>query len=96
MNKADKMKRILLRLINFGKRLPLVIKSIKKIYRYGGYTTVNIATVKYGQILKGKKILITGGSSGIGLSIAQRCLEEGATVVITGRDENKLKQAPRL
>lgn len=70
-----------------------MIKSLKKIYRYGGYTTVNVSKVNYGQILKGKKILITGGGAGIGLSIAKRCLEEGATVVITGRNENKLREA---
>jgi len=75
------------------KMIFLMIKSLKKIYRYGGYTTVNVSKVNYGQILKGKKILITGGGAGIGLSIAKRCLEEGATVVITGRNENKLREA---
>lgn len=71
----------------------LMIKSLRKIYRYGGYTTVNVSKVNYGQILKGKRILITGGGAGIGLSIAKKCLEEGATVVITGRNENKLREA---
>ncbi|NQU85316.1 MAG: SDR family oxidoreductase [Mariniphaga sp.] len=87
------MKRILLRLINFGKKLPLVIKSIKKIYRYGGYTAINIASINYGEILKEKKVLITGGSTGIGLSIAKKSLQVGATVVITGRNDDKLKKA---
>ncbi len=32
--------------------------------------------------LKGKRILITGGASGIGLASVERCLEEGASVVI--------------
>ncbi len=71
--------------------MSLVVKSIKKIYKYGGYSTVNIANINYGAILKGKKILVTGGGSGIGLSIAKKCLQEGATIVITGRNENKLK-----
>jgi 3-oxoacyl-[acyl-carrier protein] reductase len=64
---------------------------LRQVYRYGGYTTANIAYINHGAILKGKKILITGGSSGIGLSIARKCLNEGATVIITGRNDSKLK-----
>ena len=36
-------------------------------------------------MLVGKNALITGGTSGIGLAIAQRFLCEGANVVVTGR-----------
>ncbi len=42
--------------------------------------------------LKNKIALITGGSSGIGLAIAKLFLQEGANVVITGRDQSKLKK----
>lgn len=41
--------------------------------------------------LKGKTILITGASSGIGRETAIVCSKMGATVVITGRNENRLK-----
>lgn len=37
-------------------------------------------------------ILITGGSSGIGLALAKRFLSLNNTVIITGRDEKKLTQ----
>ncbi|HEY2304651.1 MAG TPA: SDR family oxidoreductase [Streptosporangiaceae bacterium] len=37
-------------------------------------------------VLEGKRALVTGGTTGLGLAIAGRFLEEGARVVITGRD----------
>lgn len=42
--------------------------------------------------LEGAKIVITGGSSGIGKATAQLLSEAGAIVLITGRDEQKLKK----
>jgi len=44
-------------------------------------------------LLAGNSALITGGTSGIGLAIAERFLAEGANVVITGRDSDLGKQA---
>src|SRR5712664_3288485 len=43
--------------------------------------------------LKNKNILITGGTSGIGLASAQEFEREGARVAICGTDEKKLKEA---
>jgi NAD(P)-dependent dehydrogenase (short-subunit alcohol dehydrogenase family) len=87
------MKKMIHELKKFFQRTLIIIKSLKNIYQYGGYTTVKITNIDYGEVLKGKKILITGGSTGIGLSIARKCIQQGATVVITGRTEIKLKQA---
>lgn len=43
--------------------------------------------------LKNKIALITGGGSGIGFEIAQCMIRSGATIVITGRREDPLKEA---
>ncbi len=43
--------------------------------------------------LRDAKILITGGSSGIGFETARTLIEAGAKVAITGRDEAKLQAA---
>ena len=41
----------------------------------------------------GKVVLVTGGSSGIGLAAAHKFAEAGATTVICGRDLHKLNEA---
>jgi NAD(P)-dependent dehydrogenase (short-subunit alcohol dehydrogenase family) len=43
--------------------------------------------------LKGKVLVIIGGSSGLGLAAAIRCVEEGAKVVVVGRDDDKIHSA---
>jgi uncharacterized oxidoreductase len=40
--------------------------------------------------LSDQKVLITGGSSGIGLALAQKFINKHNTVIITGRDRTKL------
>ncbi len=42
---------------------------------------------------EGKRILITGGSSGIGLAGARRIVAEGGNVAITGLNDQRLDQA---
>ena len=43
--------------------------------------------------LRGKIVVVTGGSSGIGLAIARRFVREGAFVFITGRRQKELDDA---
>lgn len=40
--------------------------------------------------LKGKKILVTGASSGLGVSIAKEITNSGGNVIITGRNQERL------
>ncbi|WP_461053781.1 SDR family NAD(P)-dependent oxidoreductase [Spirosoma arcticum] len=40
----------------------------------------------------GNCILITGGSSGIGLAMGRRFVQSGNEVIITGRDAERLRQ----
>lgn len=42
--------------------------------------------------LQGKRILVTGASSGIGRGIALACSSMGATVVVLGRNEGRLRE----
>lgn len=67
----------LLRII-FGKR-PVIVQK-----------PVNVIQLGESELLKGKTALITGGSSGIGFAIAKAMLQAGASVIITGRNEEKL------
>mgnify|MGYP000856786344 CR=1 FL=1 len=43
--------------------------------------------------LKGKTALVTGSTAGIGFGIARRLLQEGASVVINGRTEDRINSA---
>jgi 3-oxoacyl-[acyl-carrier protein] reductase len=43
--------------------------------------------------LQGKRVLISGGSSGIGLATAQRFLEEGTRVFLAGLDRREVDSA---
>ncbi|MGE5651243.1 MAG: SDR family oxidoreductase [Bacillota bacterium] len=48
----------------------------------------------HGQVA-GKVVLVTGGSSGIGLAAAHKLAEAGAITLICGRDEEKLAEAKK-
>lgn len=75
-------------------RLKDVFKNFKKHF-------VKVVEVKvpvyipiyYGELLKNRYALITGGNSGIGFAIAEAFLRNGANVIIAGRNEDKLLNA---
>lgn len=43
--------------------------------------------------MQGKTVIVTGGSSGMGLYMAKKFAKEGANVAITGRNSERLQQA---
>lgn len=53
----------------------------------------SIVTLAPNELLKSRVALITGGTSGIGFSIAKAFLASGATVIITGRSDERIKEA---
>ena len=75
------IKKILKRIIN--------LKPTKKV-------SINVITLPASEMLKGRCALITGGTSGIGLSIAQAYVRAGAKVIITGRTQERIDNALQL
>ena len=55
--------------------------------------TVKIGALTSGKTLEGKTIIVTGGGHGIGYAMAKKFASEGAKVLVSGRNESKLKEA---
>lgn len=73
--------------------LKKIVKKLKNICRH---VNITVEQLNYGEALKDKKVLIFGGNSGIGLSIAQKCISEGAYVIIVGSNKTKCEAAIEL
>lgn len=69
------------------------IKKLINIVRPKTIVNVNIASVSSSELLKDKCALITGGTSGIGFSIAEAYIKAGAFVIITGRSNERINIA---
>jgi NAD(P)-dependent dehydrogenase (short-subunit alcohol dehydrogenase family) len=48
---------------------------------------------KYGSKLLGKRVLVLGGTSGIGFCVAEAAREFGATIIVSGSNQSKLENA---
>ena len=81
--RGEKMKKI-------KKRIEKITKKIKNTF---SKKVPIYCPLLEGELLKNKVALITGGSSGIGYSIAESFLKNGASVIIVGRNQEKLLEA---
>ena len=57
------------------------------------HVTAQVVCLSPDSRLAGRKLLVTGGGRGLGYAMAEKFVREGAQVVITGRNEEVLKNA---
>jgi NAD(P)-dependent dehydrogenase (short-subunit alcohol dehydrogenase family) len=50
-----------------------------------------MATARFTNKLAGKRILLIGGTGGVGISVAQALIEQGASVILSSSRESKVK-----
>ena len=72
------------------KRIKQVIRSVVMLFKEEKKIPVP-CSVNVPELLKDKVALITGGSSGIGLAMAESFIKSGAKVIIAGTNEEKLR-----
>lgn len=72
----------------FKRAINYIVKGIpNKIIK------IEIKQVTASSRLQGKNIIVTGGGRGLGFSMAEKFVKEGANILIIGRNETTLKEA---
>lgn len=54
---------------------------------------ITVGAVSPSGMLAGRHIVITGGGSGIGLAMARKFVSQGASVLIAGRNKEKIRKS---
>lgn len=93
MSQRTIMKRLIGRLSRAALGPNRFVNGIMQLWRRGGIVKTSIRIIEPNDILSGKRIIVTGGSLGIGFAIAKRFIDSGASVLITGRNEVDLIKA---
>lgn len=70
--------------------MSLLRKIYNKLFRKEVIVKANVVVNSPAKRLQGKRIVVTGGTSGIGLAMTKRFVAEGAKVLIAGRNVKKL------
>lgn len=75
-----------------------ILKKIARFILASGQPAVHITvgTINPASMLAGRHIIITGGGRGIGLAIAKKLISQGACVLISGRNEQNLREAAEM
>ena len=68
------------------------IEKIKWLFSRPQVTVAQVSYLTPDKRLEGKRIVLTGGTGGIGQAMVKKFVAEGAKVLITGRNEEKLRQ----
>ena len=74
-------------------KLSSIYKKIEDLFRPKKIVNVTVSSLASNEMLKGRCALITGGTSGIGFSIAEAFVNSGASVIITGRTQDRIDAA---
>ena len=72
------------------------IKKVLGLFAKKNYITVTVKQIEANKLLVNRRIIVTGGGRGLGFYIAQRCIAEGADVLIAGRNEKVLKEKDEI
>lgn len=70
-------------------------KNMLKYIKSGGVVNINVTQIAPSGQFSGKKVLITGGGSGFGFQMAKDFVAQGAEVMISGRNSQKLDEAKK-